>query len=156
VPEPELALVVNARGRIVGCTVGNDMSARDIEGENPLYLPQAKVYAQSCALGPAMQVGRAALAPATRIHLAITRAGRTAFEGQTTVGTMKRTADELVEYLFRDNTFPTGCVLLTGTGVVPPDEFTLAPGDDVAITIDGIGTLDNTVRVVTTDDRGRL
>ena len=147
VPEPELALVVNARGGIVGCTVGNDMSARDIEGENPLYLPQAKVYAQSCALGPAMRVGRAALAPATRIQLAITREGRTAFEGQTTVGTMKRSADELVEYLFRDNTFPNGCVLLTGTGVVPPDEFTLMSGDHVAITIDEIGTLENVVRV---------
>jgi 2-dehydro-3-deoxy-D-arabinonate dehydratase len=146
VPEPELALVVNARGRIVGCTVGNDMSARDIEGENPLYLPQAKVYAQSCALGPAMCVGRAALAPETRIHLSITRDGRTAFEGATTVGTMKRSADELVEYLFRDNTFPDGCVLLTGTGVVPPDEFTLVQGDLVAIAIDGIGTLENVVR----------
>jgi 2-dehydro-3-deoxy-D-arabinonate dehydratase len=144
VPEPELALVVNARGAIVGCTIGNDMSARDIEGENPLYLPQAKVYAECCALGPALAVGRGALAPATRIAIAITRTGQRVFEGATTVGTMKRGADELVGFLFRDNAFPTGCVLLTGTGIVPPDEFTLAAGDTVAITIDGIGTLENT------------
>jgi 2-dehydro-3-deoxy-D-arabinonate dehydratase len=147
VPEPELALVVNARARIVGCTVGNDMSARDIEGENPLYLPQAKVYAESCALGPVMRVGREPLAAATGIHLAIRRGGRMVFEGQTTVGTMKRTADELVEYLFRDNAFPLGCVLLTGTGIVPPDDFTLAAADVVSISIDGIGTLENLVRV---------
>jgi 2-dehydro-3-deoxy-D-arabinonate dehydratase len=149
VPEPELALVVNARGAIVGCTIGNDMSARDIEGENPLYLPQAKVYAGSCALGPAVSVGRDVLVPSTRIAIAIARDGRTVFEGQTTVGSMKRTADELVGYLFRDNSFPNGCVLLTGTGVVPPDDFTLAAGDKVAISIDGIGTLENTVRVGT-------
>jgi 2-dehydro-3-deoxy-D-arabinonate dehydratase len=147
VPEPELALVVNARARIVGCTIGNDMSARDIEGENPLYLPQAKVYAESCALGPVLRIGRDPLAGSTRIHLAIRRGGRTVFEGQTTVGTMKRTADELVEYLFRDNVFPSGCVLLTGTGIVPPDDFSLAGGDVVSIAIDGIGTLENFVRV---------
>jgi len=145
VPEPELALVVNARGTIVGCTIGNDMSARDIEGENPLYLPQAKVYAECCALGPALAVGRGALDGATRIGIGILRAGRRVFEGATTVGSMKRGADELVAFLFRDNAFPAGCVLLTGTGIVPPDEFTLAAGDVVAISIDGIGTLENTV-----------
>jgi 2-dehydro-3-deoxy-D-arabinonate dehydratase len=147
VPEPELALVVNARGAIVGCTIGNDMSARDIEGENPLYLPQAKVYAGSCALGPAVLLGREALAPSTRISITIARAGRTVFEGRTTVGSMKRTADELVGFLFRDNSFPSGCVLLTGTGVVPPDDFALAAGDRIAIGIDGIGALENVVRV---------
>jgi len=147
VPEPELALVVNARGAIVGCTIGNDMSARDIEGENPLYLPQAKVYTGSCALGPGLSVGREVLAPSTRISIAIARDGRVAFEGQTTVGSMKRTADDLVAYLFRDNSFPDGCVLLTGTGIVPPDEFTLAAGDRVTIGIDGIGSLENVVRV---------
>jgi 2-dehydro-3-deoxy-D-arabinonate dehydratase len=147
VPEPELALVIDAAGVVIGCTAGNDMSARDIEGENPLYLPQAKVYASSCALGPAMLVGRAALDPATRIALTIARGGTAVFEGATTVGTMKRTADELVDYLFRDNTFPAGCVLLTGTGIVPPDDLTLAAGDIVSIAIDGIGDLVNPVRV---------
>jgi 2-dehydro-3-deoxy-D-arabinonate dehydratase len=147
VPEPELALVVNARGTIVGCTIGNDMSARDIEGENPLYLPQAKVYAGSCALGPGVAVGRGVLVPSTTIAIVITRGGRTAFEGGTTVGSMRRTPDELVEFLYRENDFPYGSVLLTGTGVVPPDDFTLAAGDVVRITIDGIGTLENEVRV---------
>jgi 2-dehydro-3-deoxy-D-arabinonate dehydratase len=146
VPEPELALVVSARGAIVGCTIGNDMSARDIEGENPLYLPQAKVYAGSCALGPAVSVGRGVLAASTAIRLSIARAGQPVFEGETSVGSMRRTPDELVEYLFRENEFPAGCVLLTGTGVVPPDGFTLVDGDVVSITIDGIGTLENFVR----------
>jgi 2-dehydro-3-deoxy-D-arabinonate dehydratase len=146
VPEPELALVVSARGAIVGCTIGNDMSARDIEGENPLYLPQAKVYAGSCALGPAVSVGRDVLAASTAIRLSIARAGQPVFEGETSVGSMRRTPDELVEYLFRENEFPAGCVLLTGTGVVPPDAFTLVDGDVVSITIDGIGTLENLVR----------
>jgi 2-dehydro-3-deoxy-D-arabinonate dehydratase len=143
VPEPELALVVNARGAIVGCTIGNDMSARDIEGENPLYLPQAKVYAESCALGPAVLLGRASLDPDTRIELEIRREGQTVFAGETRVAMMKRSADELVEYLRRDNVFPAGCVLLTGTGIVPPDEVSVRPGDEIRITIAGIGTLRN-------------
>jgi 2-dehydro-3-deoxy-D-arabinonate dehydratase len=147
VPEPELALVVNARGTIVGCTIGNDMSARDIEGENPLYLPQAKVYSGSCALGPGVAVGRGVLVDSTVIAIAIAREGRTVFEGQTTVGSMRRTPDELVEFLYRENDLPNGSVLLTGTGVVPPDDFALAAGDVVRIAIDGIGTLENEVRV---------
>jgi 2-dehydro-3-deoxy-D-arabinonate dehydratase len=149
VPEPELALVVNTRGTIVGCTIGNDMSARDIEGENPLYLPQAKVYAACCGLGPAVLVGRDALDPETEIRLEIVRAGQSVFEGVTRMAMMKRGADELVEFLFRDNSFPAGCVLLTGTGIVPPDEFALVSGDTVRITVSGIGTLENRVVVGT-------
>ena len=145
VPEPELTLVVNARGRIVGYTIGNDMSSRDIEGENPLYLPQAKVYDGSCAIGPAVLVADAALPPETAIRIAITRAGRVAFQGETTLAAMKRRPEELVEFLYRDNTFPTGCLLLTGTGIVPPDDFTLASGDGIAMTIEPIGTLVNRV-----------
>ena len=141
VPEPELALVVNRRGSIVGCTIGNDMSARDIEGENPLYLPQAKVYAACCALGPSILLGRGALSPETAIQLEIRRAGTQVFAGSTDVGMLKRTADELVGFLYRDNEFPQGCVLLTGTGIVPPDEFSLRHGDEISITVSAIGTL---------------
>lgn len=145
VPEPELALAVNAAGRIVGYTVGNDVSARDIEGENPLYLPQAKVYDQCCGLGPGVLVTAEPLPAQTAIHLAILRAGATAFEGSTTLSAMKRTPEELVDFLFRDNSFPEGCFLLTGTGIVPPDAFTLRAGDRIRITIDPIGTLENHV-----------
>jgi 2-dehydro-3-deoxy-D-arabinonate dehydratase len=145
VPEPELALAVTSSGRIVGYTIGNDMSSRDIEGENPLYLPQAKVYDGSCGLGPAIYVPDAPLPPETAIRIVIRRAHATAFEGETTLAAMKRKPEELVEYLFRDNSFPNGCILLTGTGIVPPDEFTLAAGDEIAISITGIGTLVNVV-----------
>jgi 2-dehydro-3-deoxy-D-arabinonate dehydratase len=145
VPEPELVLVIDATGAVVGYTVGNDMSARDIEGENPLYLPQAKVYDGSCAVGPAVLFTDAPLATTTGIGLRIMRAGRVAFEGETTTGQIKRGFDELAGWLFRESSFPVGCYLFTGTGIVPPDEFSLAPGDEVAITIDGIGTLTNTV-----------
>ena len=145
VPEPELALVVSSRGEIVGYTIGNDMSSRDIEGENPLYLPQAKVYDGSCGLGPCVLIASAPLPSETEVRLAIRRGGRSAFEGSTTLASMKREPKELVEYLFRDNSFPHGCVLLTGTGIVPPDAFTLASGDEIAITIEPIGTLMNTV-----------
>jgi 2-dehydro-3-deoxy-D-arabinonate dehydratase len=145
VPEPELALVVSAHGEIVGYTIGNDMSSRDIEGENPLYLPQAKVYDGSCALGPSVLVTSAPLAPETDVRLAIRRHGQVAFEGSTTLSSMKRQPKDLVEYLLRDNSFPHGCVLLTGTGIVPPDAFTLASGDEIAIAIEPIGTLVNTV-----------
>jgi len=145
VPEPELALYVSAGGTIVGYTIGNDMSSRDIEGENPLYLPQAKVYDGSCGLGPGVLVSPAPLSPETEIRLVIRRRGATAFEGATTLASLKRKPAELVEYLYRDNTFPHGCVLLTGTGVVPPDEFTLASGDAISITIGEIGTLTNVV-----------
>jgi 2-dehydro-3-deoxy-D-arabinonate dehydratase len=146
VPEPELALVVNSRGRIVGYTIGNDMSARDIEGENPLYLPQAKVYAESCALGPCVLLTDDPLPPETAIELRISRDGSLAFEGSTTLAAMKRTPAELVGFLFRENSFPAGCVLLTGTGIVPPDAFSLRGGDRIAITIGPIGTLENVVR----------
>ena len=146
VPEPELALVVNARGAIVGYTIGNDMSARDIEGENPLYLPQAKVYSESCAIGPGVVVSSDPLPPETAIELTVTRNGSAAFRGETTLASMRRTPRELVDFLFRENSFPDGCVLLTGTGIVPPDEFTLRPGDRIRITIPPIGTLENTVR----------
>ncbi len=145
VPEPELVLVIDAAGRMVGYTIGNDMSARDIEGENPLYLPQAKVYDGSCAIGPAVLFTPDPLPPTTAINLRIVRAGAVAFEGTTTTGQIKRGFDELAGWLCRESSFPAGVYLLTGTGIVPPDEFTLASGDEIAITIDGIGTLTNTV-----------
>ena len=145
VPEPELTLVVNSLGQIIGYTIGNDMSSRDIEGENPLYLPQAKVYAQSCALGPGVLISPQPLPPETGIDLEIRRSGDTVFQGQTRLSELKRTPDELVEYLYRDNLFPFGCFLLTGAGIVPPDEFTLAVGDEIRITVEPIGTLINHV-----------
>lgn len=143
VPEPELTLAINSRGEIIGYTVGNDLSCRDIEGENPLYLPQAKCFKLCAALGPAILIQSEPLAPTTRIHLQIDRAGAAAFEGETTLSQLKRTPAELSGFLFRDNTFPTGTFLMTGTGIVPGDEFTLQSGDVVKITIDGIGTLSN-------------
>ena len=145
VPEPELAVVVNAAGAIIGWTICNDMSSRDIEGENPLYLPQAKVYDQSCGLGPCILVAPEMPPPSNEIRLEILRKGSTAFEGTTRLSSLKRKPEELVEYLYRETSFPDGCVLLTGTGIVPPDDFTLAGGDEIAITIDGVGTLRNTV-----------
>jgi 2-dehydro-3-deoxy-D-arabinonate dehydratase len=146
VPEPELALVLNSRGRVAGYTVGNDMSSRDIEGENLLYLPQAKIYHRSCALGPVVTVGPSeAEARQWTIELQIQRAGATLFAGETRVGQIKRSFSELAEFLFRSQRFPRGAVLLTGTGVVPADDFTLRPQDRVRITISGIGTLENPV-----------
>jgi len=149
VPEPELALVLNSRGELVGYTAGNDMSSRDIEGENLLYLPQAKVYRASCALGPFVRVGVSeAEARTWSIGVSIVRSGATVFHGETSVGQIKRTFDELAAWLGRSQQFPKGVVLLTGTGVVPPNEFTLAPGDVVQIDISGVGTLTNPVEVV--------
>ena len=145
VPEPELALCVNARGEIVGYTIGNDVSSRDIEGENPLYLPQAKVYDGSCALGPGLYVTKDRLPPETEIAIRITRDHDIVFHGETTLSQMRRKPEELVEYLYRETSFPSGCILLTGTGIIPPDEFTLATGDLVEITIEPIGTLSNVV-----------
>ena len=145
VPEPELCLAVNARGRIFGYTICNDVSSRDIEGENPLYLPQAKVYDGSCALGPCVLVSDAPPPPSTAIRLDIRRRGRTAFAGKTSLSRMKRTLKELAGWLCRDHTFPAGVYLSTGTGIVPPNEFTLRRGDEVRIAIDGIGTLANPV-----------
>ncbi len=143
VPEPELTLAINSRGEIIGYTIGNDLSCRDIEGENPLYLPQAKCFKLCAAIGPAILIQSDAPAATTRIHLQIDRAGAPAFEGETTVSQLKRTPQELAGFLFRDNTFPTGTFLMTGTGIVPGDEFTLQSGDVVKITIEGIGTLVN-------------
>lgn len=145
VPEPELALVINPRGEIAGYTVGNDMSSRDIEGQNPLYLPQAKIYNRSCALGPGILVRHGDLPETTRISISIERGGNAAFTGETTLAQMKRQPQELVHYLYRDQTFPHGAFLLTGTGIVPPDSFTLERGDVIRISIDGIGTLENPV-----------
>ncbi len=145
VPEPELTVLMNSLGQIVGYTVGNDMSSRDIEGENPLYLPQAKVYDGSCALGPCILVGSEPLPPSTPIRLEILRAGQTEFSGATSLAELKRPITELGEYLFRENSFPLGVFLMTGTGIVPPDEFSLAAADRVRITIDPIGTLENEV-----------
>ena len=145
VPEPELALLLSPSGRLTGYTIGNDMSSRDIEGENPLYLPQAKVYDRSCALGPGILVSAAPLPPSTRIRLEIMRDAQTAFADEITIDQMKRTPEILIEYLFRENSFPNGCFLLTGTGIIPPDSFTLAPGDRIRISIDAIGTLENVV-----------
>jgi 2-dehydro-3-deoxy-D-arabinonate dehydratase len=146
VPEPEVALVVAPSLRIVGYTIGNDMSSRDIEGENPLYLPQAKVYDGSCALGPVVTLA-GALPPreSVSIRLGIVRGGATIFQGETTLAAMARTFEDLVSWLGRDNTFPHGVVLLTGTGIVPPDDFTLARSDQVAIDVTGIGRLANPV-----------
>jgi 2-dehydro-3-deoxy-D-arabinonate dehydratase len=145
VPEPELTLAVNSGGRIVGYTIGNDVSSRDIEGENPLYLPQAKCYVGSCALGPAVLISDEPLAADTAIRMKISRGGAVVFEGATTLAQLRRRPEELVEYLFRDNAFPSGCYLMTGTGIIPPDDFSLRSGDEVAIEIPPIGVLVNPV-----------
>lgn len=145
VPEPELALAVTSDGTIFGYTIGNDVSARDIEGENPLYLPQAKVYAGSCSLGPGVLIQPDPLPSDTEIAIRIHRDGQSVFSGSTTLRSMKRSLDELVSFLYLDNVFPYGCYLLTGTGIVPPDEFTLQAGDEMDITIEPIGTLANRV-----------
>ena len=145
VPEPELVLAINPQGKIVGYTVGNDMSSRDIEGANPLYLPQAKVYDKSCALGPGIFVTQGPLPLSTQISLEILRGSKVEFSAAVTLADMKRDPATLVEYLFRDNSFPRGCFLLTGTGIVPPDTFTLHSKDEIRITIAPIGTLVNEV-----------
>jgi 2-dehydro-3-deoxy-D-arabinonate dehydratase len=145
VPEPELTLLVSPLGEIIGYTIGNDMSSRDIEGENPLYLPQAKVYDASCALGPCILLSSTPLSEQTGIAIDIERGGMSVFSGATTLAELKRDPETLVSYLFRDSSFPNGVLLMTGTGVVPNDDFTLAQGDIIRITIDEIGTLENTV-----------
>lgn len=146
VPEPELTLALNAAGRIFGYTIGNDMSSRDIEGENPLYLPQAKVYDRSAALGPCLVIADTLPGASTVIALQIRRSGAIAFAGETTVGQIKRSLPSLADWLFRENSFPHGCLLMTGTGVVPPDAFTLRSGDEIRITLEPVGTLVNTVQ----------
>ena len=145
VPEPELTLAINSKGRIIGYTVGNDMSSRDIEGENPLYLPQAKVYMHSAALGPCLVITDELPAASTEIALEIRRAGAAVFSGTTNVGQIKRPLPSLAEWLYREDCFPHGAYLMTGTGIVPPDTFTLAPGDEVRITIEPVGTLVNSI-----------
>jgi 2-dehydro-3-deoxy-D-arabinonate dehydratase len=145
VPEPELTLFITSSGKIVGYTCGNDMSSRDIEGENPLYLPQAKSYDGAAAIGPCLFVPETPIDPETKIGIKIIRKNQTAFEGSIGINRMKRAHQELVDYLFRETTFPHGVFLMTGTGLVPPNDFTLEVGDEVSITIDNIGTLTNTV-----------
>jgi 2-dehydro-3-deoxy-D-arabinonate dehydratase len=149
VPEPELALVLNSRGKIVGHTIGNDMSSRDIEGENLLYLPQAKTYHRSCALGPWIVLGTPEpLVREWAIKIDISRQGSNVFTGETSIGQIKRGFEELAGYLFRSQVFAHGAVLLTGTGIVPPERFTLNEGDVICIEVTGIGVLENTVTVV--------
>lgn len=146
VPEPELTLVLCASGRIVGATVGNDMSSRSIEGENPLYLPQAKSYERACAVGPTIRVAEVDLdLKNLPITLEISRGGSVAFSGETSTARMKRTPQELAEWLFATLSFPDGALLMTGTGLIPPDTFTLQNGDTITISIGGIGTLINPV-----------
>jgi 2-dehydro-3-deoxy-D-arabinonate dehydratase len=145
VPEPELTLVINRHKKIIGYTIGNDMSSRDIEGENPLYLPQAKSYDQAAGLGPCILLSNEMLPPETEIRIIISRGSKEMFNGATTLAQLKRKPEELVEFLTREMSFPDGGFLMTGTGIVPPNEFTLLSGDLIAITIAPIGTLENTV-----------
>jgi 2-dehydro-3-deoxy-D-arabinonate dehydratase len=145
VPEPELTLVVSSSGKIVGYTAGNDMSSRSIEGENPLYLPQAKTYDKCAAVGPCVLVTKEPIGPDTTITLEIKRDGKTAFQGSVALSQMKRKPEELVSFVFRECSFPSGCLIMTGTGIVPESNFTLKSGDEILISIDGIGTLRNVV-----------
>jgi 2-dehydro-3-deoxy-D-arabinonate dehydratase len=145
VPEPELTLVITSSGKIVGYTIGNDMSSRSIEGENPLYLPQAKVYERCAGLGPCILVIENSIPPTTHISMFIERNDEKIFEGYTTINQMKRTHRELVDYLFRECDFQQGCYLMTGTCVVPGNDFTLRSKDVISITIEHIGTLVNIV-----------
>jgi 2-dehydro-3-deoxy-D-arabinonate dehydratase len=146
VPEPELTLVVTSSGKIVGYTIGNDMSSRSIEGENPLYLPQAKTYDGCAAVGPCIYVTREPLAVNTSINLAITRNSTLVFTGDVLLNQLKRTLEELVSFVYKECSFPYGCLIMTGTGIVPGHDFTLNSGDEIAISIDHIGTLINTVQ----------
>lgn len=145
VPEPELTLFINSEGSIQGYTAGNDMSSRSIEGENPLYLPQAKMYEGSCAMGPCLFVPAQPISPDTNISITIHRKTKSMFDAKIQLNRMKRGLPELASWLFKEMKFSNGCFLMTGTGLVPGNDFTLAPGDVVAITIDGIGTLRNIV-----------
>lgn len=145
VPEPELTLAVTSSGKIIGYTIGNDMSSRSIEGENPLYLPQAKTYDGCAALGPCIYVAEK-LNTDTNIHLLINRNNATVFQGSIGINQMKRTLEQLVSFVYRECSFPNGCLIMTGTGIVPPNDFTLQPGDEIKISIDNIGTLINIVK----------
>jgi 2-dehydro-3-deoxy-D-arabinonate dehydratase len=146
VPEPELTLVVTSSGKIIGYTIGNDMSSRSIEGENPLYLPQAKTYDACAAVGPCIYVTENPLDSNTMIQLVINRNNKKVFEGSVAISQMKRTPKELVSFVYRECSFPHGCLIMTGTGVVPPNDFTLKSGDEIKISIDHIGELVNVVR----------
>jgi 2-dehydro-3-deoxy-D-arabinonate dehydratase len=146
VPEPELTLMVTSSGKIIGYTIGNDMSSRSIEGENPLYLPQAKTYDGCAAIGPGIFITQESLDRDTNIHLEILRKNKMEFEGNIAISQMKRTLEELVSFVYRECSFPDGCLIMTGTGIVPPNDFTLHSGDEINITIDPIGTLMNIVR----------
>lgn len=145
VPEPELTLYINSKGSIQAYTVGNDMSSRSIEGENPLYLPQAKTYERSAAIGPCLYIPEHPIDPDTDIHMVIERNNASVFEGTIKISQMKRTLPELAGFLFREMDFPVGSFLMTGTCLVPDNDFTLQPGDSVSISIDNIGTLTNIV-----------
>ena len=145
VPEPELTLFINSAGNIQGYTIGNDMSSRSIEGENPLYLPQAKSYEKSAALGPCLYVTENPIQPNTVISIEIKRSHQIVFNGSIELNRMKRSLPDLAAWLYRECDFPAGCFLMTGTGIVPADDFTLQPGDEVSISIEGIGVLTNTV-----------
>jgi 2-dehydro-3-deoxy-D-arabinonate dehydratase len=146
VPEPELTLVVASSGKIIGYTIGNDMSSRSIEGENPLYLPQAKTYDGCAALGPCIYITKKPLDSNTMIQLEINRSNATVFKDSIAISQMKRTPEELVSFVFRECSFPHGCLIMTGTGIVPGNDFTLKSGDEIKISIDNIGTLINAVR----------
>jgi len=146
VPEPELTLVITSTGKIVGYTIGNDLSCRDIEGENPLYLPQAKTFDRCAAVGPAILVAQQQPSPETEIRMKIMRSGKVVIDEATTLSQMKRGLEELVEFVFRDNAHPNGCFLMTGTGIIPADDFSLVEGDEIEIEIDGIGKLVNSVK----------
>jgi 2-dehydro-3-deoxy-D-arabinonate dehydratase len=145
VPEPELTLVVSSSGKIIGYTIGNDMSSRSIEGENPLYLPQAKTYDACAAIGPCIYVTEQPLKSNTTIRLEINRSNKVVFEGSIAISQIKRSLDELVSFVYRECSFPYGCLIMTGTGIVPEHDFTLKAGDEIKISIDGIGTLTNEV-----------
>jgi len=146
VPEPELTLVVTSSGKIVGYTIGNDMSSRSIEGENPLYLPQAKTYDGCASVGPCLYITDKPLNSNTKIYLEINRNNKTVFEGNIAISQMKRTPEELVSFVYRECSFPNGCLIMTGTGIVPGSGFTLQSDDEIKISIDNIGILINTVR----------
>ena len=145
VPEPELTLVVSSSGKIIGYTIGNDMSSRSIEGENPLYLPQAKTYDACAAIGPCIYVTEEPLSPDTTIRLQINRLGKAVFEGSVAISQIKRPLEQLASFVYRECSFPYGCLIMTGTGIVPEHDFTLKTGDEIKISIDGIGTLVNEV-----------
>jgi len=145
VPEPELTLMISSSGKIIGYTIGNDMSSRDIEGQNPLYLPQAKTYDRSASIGPCIYISGSPIQDSTVIEIEIIRNKVQVFSGEVSINQIKRKFTDLAEFLFRETTFPAGCLLMTGTGIVPPNDFTLKVGDEIKIRIEHIGELVNVV-----------